>query len=110
MITSLDPEDRKGSMAMDIEVRDAMNEQIKYELESAYLYLAMSAHFEAANLPGFGRWMRIQAREELGHALRLFDYVIDRGGRIELQALGKPPAEFGTPLSIFEAALVHERK
>jgi ferritin len=97
-------------MAMDIEVRNAMNEQIKYELESAYLYLAMSAHFEAANLSGFGRWMRIQAGEELGHALRLFDYVLDRGGRIELQAIGKPPADFGTPLSIFEAALAHEKK
>lgn len=95
---------------MDTNVQNAINEQIKHELESGYLYLAMSAHFEAANFPGFARWMRLQAQEELGHAMRLFDFLIDRGGRIELQALGKPPAEFGTPFSIFEQALAHERE
>jgi len=95
---------------MDTKVQKAINDQIKYELESGYLYLAMSAHFEAANLPGFARWMRLQAREELGHAMRLYNYVLDRGGRIELQAIAKPPADFGTPLSIFEAALAHEKQ
>jgi ferritin len=94
---------------MDSDVQRAINEQIRHELESGYLYLAMCAHFEAANYPGFARWMRIQAREELGHAMRLFDYVHDRAGRIELQAIARPPADFDTPLSIFEAAFEHEK-
>ncbi len=91
-------------------VQRALNDQIRHELESAYVYLAMCAHFEAANYPGFAHWMRLQAKEELDHAMRLFDYMHDRGGRVELQALGKPPAKFGTPLEIFESALEHEQK
>lgn len=94
---------------MDVSVQTALNEQIKHELESAYLYLAMCAHFEAVNFPGFARWMRLQAQEELGHAMRLFDYIHDRGGQVELQALSKPPTDFGTPASIFEQALEHEK-
>jgi len=95
---------------MDTTVERAIHEQIRFELESAYLYLAMSAHFASASFPGFARWMRIQAREELDHATRLFDYVHNRGGRVVLQAIAQPPAAFGTPLEVFEAALAHERK
>jgi ferritin len=95
---------------MDTDVQNAVNDQIKHELESAYIYLAMCAHFESANLPGFARWMRLQAQEELGHAMRLFDFMHDRGGRVELQALDKPPTAFGAPASIFEMALEHEKK
>ena len=91
-------------------VQDAVNEQIKHELESAYVYLSMSAHFEAENLPGFARWMRLQAQEELGHAMRLFDYMNDRGGRVVLQAVDQPPSKFDSPLSVFEKALQHEQK
>jgi ferritin len=95
---------------MQTTVEKAFNEQIRHELESAYLYLSMSAHFEAANLPGFARWMRVQSREEMDHAMRLYDHVIERGGRVVLQAIAKPQSEFGAPLSIFEAALEHEKK
>ena len=91
-------------------VQEAVNEQIKHELESAYVYLSMSAHFEAENLPGFARWMRLQAQEELGHAMRLFDYMNDRGGRVVLQAVEQPPAKFESPLKVFEQALEHEQK
>lgn len=91
-------------------VQEAVNEQIKHELASAYVYLSMSAHFEAENLPGFAKWMRVQAQEELGHALRLFDYVNHRGGRVVLHAIDQPPHQFSTPLSIFEHALEHELK
>jgi ferritin len=91
-------------------VQDAVNEQIKQELLSAYVYLSMSAHFEAENLPGFARWMRVQAQEELGHAMRLFDYMNQRGGRVILQAVEQPPHEFSSPLHIFEQALDHETK
>ena len=91
-------------------VQEAVNEQIKHELSSAYVYLSMSAHFEAENLPGFARWMRVQAQEELGHAMRLFDYVNRRGGRVILQAVEQPPHNFSSPLGIFEQALEHETK
>jgi len=88
----------------------AINEQIKNELYSAYLYLAMSAQFEAESLPGFARWTRLQAVEETEHALKLFDFVNDRGGRVELLAIDKPPKEFGTPLEVFKEIYAHEQK
>ncbi len=91
-------------------VEQAINDQIKNELYSAYLYLSMSAYLESANLPGMARWMRLQSDEEMSHAMKFFDYVYDRGGRVVLQAIDQPPAEFGSPLDIFEKALAHEKK
>jgi ferritin len=91
-------------------IQNAMNEQIKNELYSAYLYLAMSAHFEAASLPGFAKWTRMQADEEQDHAMKFFDFINDRNGRVELRAIDAPPKEYGTPLEIFEAILAHEKK
>ena len=95
---------------MNAAVLDAFNEQIKSELFSGYLYISMSAHFDHENLPGFAHWMRLQAQEELAHAMRLFDYVIRRGGRVELQAIEAPATQFGSPLSVFESVLEHEQK
>ncbi|CAN5617250.1 ferritin [soil metagenome] len=95
---------------MNKDVQDAVNDQVKHELASAYAYLSMSAHFESENLPGFARWMRLQAQEELGHAMRLFDYLNERGARVMLQAVEKPPTNFDSPLSVFEQALAHEKK
>ena len=92
------------------QVLDGINAQIKNELYSGYLYLAMSAHFEAENLEGFAHWMRLQAKEELAHAMRLFDHVARMGGRVLLKAIDQPPSEFGSPLSIFQQALQHERE
>jgi len=92
------------------EVQDAMNEQIKNELYSAYLYLSMSAYSESISLPGFAHWMRVQAQEEQGHAMRFYRFIAERGGRVELQALDQPPAEYGSPLDLFEKTLAHERK
>ena len=90
-------------------VRDAFNQQIKNELSSGYLYLSMSAHFDHENLPGFAHWMRLQAQEELEHAMRLFDYVLRRGGRVELDGIDAPSTDFGSPLTILESVLEHER-
>jgi ferritin len=89
---------------------DTINQQIKHELYSAYLYLSMSAHFEASALPGFARWTRLQANEELGHAMKFFDYLNDRGGRVVLLPIDQPPAEWGGPLEVFEEILKHEQK
>jgi ferritin len=91
-------------------VQDALNRQIKEELFSAYIYLAVSAYCERTGLTGFAHWMRVQAREELGHALKIFDFVNDRGGRVVLQAINEPGVDFGTPLQIAEKALEHERR
>ncbi|HSM36176.1 MAG TPA: ferritin [Longimicrobiales bacterium] len=95
---------------MDEALQEAVNEQIRNELYSGYVYLAMAAHFEEQALSGFAHWMRLQAKEELGHGMRLFDYLLDRGGHVVLEAIDQPPTEWGTPLEIFRHALEHERK
>jgi ferritin len=91
-------------------VEEAMNEQIKNELFSAYQYLSMAAYCESENLPGFARWMRAQSREETEHAMKLYDFILDRNGRVELRGIDGPVVEFGSPLEVFERALEHEKK
>jgi ferritin len=91
-------------------MQNAINEQIKDELYSAYLYLSMAAYFEAASLPGFASWMRMQSQEEVDHAMKFFDFVNERGGRVELQAIEQPTVEFESPLAVFEATYEHEQK
>ena len=91
-------------------LQDAMNEQIKNELYSAYLYLSMSAYCEAANLPGFAHWMRMQAQEEVEHAMKFYQFIYERGGRVVLQAIDQPTIEFQSPLNVFEQTLAHEQK
>jgi ferritin len=95
---------------LDKAVQDAMNEQIKNELYSAYQYLSMAAYCESANLPGFAHWMRTQAREEMEHAMRFYDFILERNGRVVLQAIEEPVVEFSSPLEVFEQALEHEQE
>jgi ferritin len=90
-------------------MQDALNEQIKNELYSAYIYLSMSAYFEDSNLPGFAHWMRVQAQEEVEHAMRFYSFINERGGRVILQAIDQPPIEFESPLDVFERTLEHEQ-
>jgi len=89
-------------------VQAAMNDQIHKELESAYQYLAMSAYFSGINQPGSASWMRIQAREEIGHAMKFTDFVEDRGGTVVYRELAAPPATYASPLAAFEAAVAQE--
>ncbi|HID43577.1 MAG TPA: ferritin [Archaeoglobaceae archaeon] len=91
-------------------VLESLNRQLNAELYSAYLYLSMSAYFESINLKGFANWMRIQAKEELTHAMRFYDYISERGGRIKLMAIEEPPFEWKSPLDAFEAVYNHEVK
>jgi ferritin len=91
-------------------LQEAINEQINKELYSAYLYLSMSAYCEAEGLSGFAVWMRAQAQEEVGHAMRFFNHVNARGGRVVLKAIEVPPPIWKSPLEMFEQALEHERK
>lgn len=90
-------------------MRDAINDQVNAEFYSAYLYLSMAAHCDAVNLPGFSHWMQLQAKEEVGHATKFLKYLSDQSSRVSLKAIGQPPAEFQSPLVIFEQALEHER-
>ena len=91
-------------------VEDAMNEQIRNEFFSAYQYLSMAAYCESENLPGFARWMRTQAWEETEHAMKFYNFILDRNGRVVLQGLEGPLVDFGSPLEVFEQALEHEQK
>lgn len=86
----------------------ALNEQINAELYSSYLYLAMSAYFEATNFKGFAAWMKIQSSEEYEHAMKIYNYLIQVGARVKLAALEKPNEEWKSPLAVFEDAHKHE--
>ena len=90
-------------------LQDAINRQINRELYAAHLYLSMSAYFETLSLNGFAHWMKMQFEEETSHALKLFDYVNDRDGRVTLHAIEQPPIEFESPHAVMRAALDHER-
>jgi len=87
----------------------ALNNQLNAEMYSAYLYLSMEAHFASLNLTGMATWMKAQVQEELVHATKFFNFINERGGRVILQAVEQPPAEWDSPLAAFEAALEHER-
>ena len=94
---------------LDSKVQAALNRQINHEMGSAYDYLAMAAHCERQNLAGFATWMMHQRSEELEHAMRLFRYVLDRGGTVELGAVAKPRSDYETARDLFEHALKMER-
>jgi ferritin len=91
-------------------MQDALNAHLAEELASSYLYLAMAADCESRNLPGFAHWLRTQSEEERGHAMKFFDFVQNRGWRVKLQGLDAPPADFGSPLQLFERVLAAERE
>ncbi len=91
-------------------MEEALNEQVNAELYSAYLYLSMESYFKSLNLNGFANWMRVQTQEEVTHAMKIYDFVNERGGRITLKAIEGPPTEWDSPLAVFEAVYVHEQK
>ena len=90
-------------------IQNILNEQINKEFYSAYLYLAMSAHFDEMGLKGFADWTKVQAREEVDHGMILFDYIIDRQGRVSLRQIEMPEENFGNPLEVFEKIYAHEK-
>ena len=95
---------------MSKELQTSLNAHLNKELYAAYLYLSMAAWFEAENLPGMSGWMRAQAGEEYQHAMKFWEHLTDRGGRVELLAIGQPPARFKSAVDAFEQALEHERQ
>lgn len=91
-------------------VQDAMNDQINKEFFSSYLYLSMAAYFEEKNLPGFAHWLRNQADEERGHGMKLYDHLVERGGRVMLAAIDAPKTDWNSSLELFKEVAEHEAK
>lgn len=89
---------------------DAINEQINWELYSAYLYVAMGASAASAGLNGFANWFNVQVKEELTHTEKFYNYVLQQGGKIKLKAIAKPTEEYGSPAELFTETLEHEEK
>jgi ferritin len=90
-------------------LNDAMNEQIKNELESYYIYLSMAGWLHSKALDGMGHWMRVQAHEEMLHAMKFFNHLIDRGGKVALKDLKQLKGEWKSPLEVFQDAFEHEK-
>ena len=90
-------------------MEQSLNEQIAKEFYAFYLYLAMSAWFAERNFDGFAKWMRLQADEERNHAMRIYDYVLDRGGKVALGPVEEPSKKWKSPLEVFETAKKHEQ-
>jgi len=91
-------------------VQEALNNQINGEIASTYLYLSMAAYFESKNFRGLAKWMEVQAREEWGHAMKIFGHINERGGRVTLKQIDAPPSEWKSVLDVFEQTLTHEIK
>jgi len=91
-------------------MEEALNGQVNAEMYSAYLYLSMESYFKSLNLNGFASWMRVQTQEEMIHAMKIYDFINGRGGRVILKAIEGPPIEWDSPLAVFEAVYVHEQK
>ena len=91
-------------------MQEALNGQLNAELYSSYLYLSMAAYFQDLNMPGFANWMRVQAQEEDSHAMKFYNFINERGGRVILKSIDGPPTEWDSPLAAFEAVLEHEQK
>jgi len=90
-------------------IEKALNDQVNAEVFSAYLYLSMSASFSEMNFSGFAQWMKVQASEEMVHAMKIYDFIIERGGRVTLTQIDSPETVWESPLAAFEAAYKHEQ-
>lgn len=97
-------------MRISATMQKALNDQVNKEFVASYLYLSMAAYFAEKNYNGFAKWMRMQAVEEAKHAMKIFDFVEDRGGRVTLEAIDRPPPDFPSAVAVFELARDHEAK
>ncbi|MFH1699815.1 MAG: ferritin [Candidatus Zixiibacteriota bacterium] len=95
-------------MAINKKIVKTFNAQMQREFYSSYLYLAMAGYFEDIGMKGCAHWMRMQAEEERMHAMRFYDFIISRGGRLEMLAIEKPPTEWKSVLDAFKETLKHE--
>jgi len=95
---------------MDNTLYKELNEQVRKELYSAYLYMSMAPYFDSLKLKGFAHWMKVQAEEESSHAMKIYDYLNSRGERVIFESIDKPPSDFKSPVDVFEKTLEHEKK
>jgi len=91
-------------------LEDALNRQLNAEMYSSYLYLAMAAHFHAADMEGFAHWMVVQSQEEMMHTMKFFNFINDRDGRVALAEIPAPPGEWPGTREVFEATYRHEQE
>jgi ferritin len=91
-------------------MEDALNRQVNRELYSSYLYLAMSAWFETINMKGFAGWLLVQSNEERGHAMKIYDYILARQGKVVLDAIEAPKAKWTSAGKVFDEVYAHEQK
>ena len=91
------------------EMAEALNKQVNEEFYSAYLYLQMSAYFDSIGLKGFAHWMMVQYQEEVGHGMKIYNYLLSQGEEIKLLPIAEPPHEWESPLHVFEETLKHEQ-
>lgn len=91
-------------------MEQTLNEQVNAELYSSYLYLSMSAYFESKNLKGFSKWLKIQSEEEYAHAMKIFNYILERSGKPLLMEIKSPPNHWEKPVDAFENVYGHEKK
>ena len=90
-------------------IEKALGKQINQEFTAAYNYLGMAAYFDSQSLDGFASWMQIQHDEEVAHGMRLFRYLLDRGGKIKLKSIPSPRTDYTSSIEVFETALEQER-
>lgn len=91
-------------------IQDIINKQINAEMYSAYLYLAMAAWSQDQNLPGAAQWLKVQAKEEMGHAMKFYKFLEDTNSQIALKVIDAPPAKWNSLLNAFDDAYKHEQK
>jgi ferritin len=96
-------------MTIDKKMTDALNVQIREEFYSAYLYFAMAADYESKDWPGVAGWMKTQAQEEIGHAVKLYNWINERGGKAVFESIDKPRESWDSALELFEEAFKHEQ-
>lgn len=96
-------------MKLNSKVAAALNSQINSELNASYIYLSMAAWFDSQDLPGFAKWFRGHSQEETEHGMRIYDFIVKRDERVELQGIGVPPSEYDSPRAVLEAALAQEK-
>lgn len=94
---------------IDKKINDVFNQQINEEIFSSYLYLSMAAYFDSLSLSGFSHWFKMQAQEEMFHAMKFYHHIIERDGIVELKALKEPDKKWESPQKAYEAALKHEQ-
>jgi len=90
-------------------MEEELNKQLNAEMYSGYLYLAMAAYFDDSDLDGFANWMRVQSKEELSHSMKFYDYIVQRGARVNLDTIEKPKFKWDSPVDVFEQVLSHEK-